>query len=181
MFRKNSPAISPNQSSAPSEPTNNPGIWPYLSLDTGEQLFISDVPQDTAIGSRVGDTEYLAQGPQTMLAALRLQFPNLEVIPFPSRVKSVLLATAGLAQDITLPDGTVAIIMRGNNDYYVSNNGNAEIPFAVVNEGVYSQSVFKPEGYVLYVGNMRALSLIAPNANTIVTIMCYPLTPMNPG
>jgi hypothetical protein len=68
--------------------------------------------------------------------------------------------------------------MRGNNDYYVSFNGGAGIPAV---GGADTQSVFRPEGYVWFVGGKRQISVIAPNTGTIVTLMCYPLVQIAPG
>lgn len=169
------PQLAPNQVRFPSSPVNDPVFSPMLRPDSNF-LVLSTVPQDTALGSLIGETEYSDQGPRDSLMALRLQFPHLEVIPFPSRVVCVALAQ-NVATDINIPDGTVGIVMRGNLDYYISANGGAAIPTV---GGPDTQSIYKPEGYIMYVGGKRQLSCIAPNAGTIVTFMCYPLVPLNP-
>lgn len=174
-MRQQDPPLAPNHSPFPSSIVNNPEFSPFLAHPGRPQISFDEVPELTALASGDGSTEYTPQGPYSNLIALRMQFPHLEVVPWPPRAKSIAL-TANVAQDLNLPDGTVAVIMRGNNDYYVSNAGNADIPTATND----SQSVYKPEGYMLYTGNIRSLSIIAPNGGTIVTILCYMLTAVNP-
>lgn len=173
--RQQDPPLAPNHSPFPSSIVNNPEFAPFLAHPGRAQISFDNVPEETALGSQIGDTVYAPQGPYSNLIALRMQFPHLEIVPWPPRAKSIAL-TANVAQDLTFPDGTVAIILRGNNDYYVSNAGNADIPTANND----SQSVYKPEGYVMYTGNLRSLSIIAPNGGTIVTALCYALTPVAP-
>jgi len=172
--------LQPNTSAFPSEVWNDPVMSPFSGME-GHRFYLSQTPLETGIGSPIGDKQFADQSAPDNLRALRLQFPFLEVIPVPARSVSVLLTNANVARDVQIPDGMVAIIMRGNNDYYVSFNGAAGVPVDIGNnQSLDTQSVYKPEGYLMYVGNKRSISVIAPNANTIVTFMCYPLVPINP-
>lgn len=174
-----SPRLSPNSTHFPSEPWNDPVFSPFLDMQ-GHTLYLDEAPKQTALGSDIGNTQFADQSAPDNLRALRLQFPFLEVIPVPARAVSVLL-TANTPTEVVIPDGMVAMIMRGNNDYYVSFNGAAGIPVVLGNnQTLDTQSIYKPEGYLMYVGNKKAFSVIAPNPNTIVTFMCYPLTPIRP-
>lgn len=174
--------LSPNQTPFPSSIVNNPQFAPFV--DAPDPAYFDQVNCDTAQSSPIGPVEYMDQGPRDMLMALRLQFPYWEVIPFPPRVKTVFLANANQAVDVRIPDGTVGIVMRGNLDYYVCNVGIATVPAAANansdDTSTECQSMYKPEGYIMYVGNLKSLSIVAPNANTIVTMMCYMLTGINP-
>lgn len=171
------PILAPNQGPFPSSINNNPEFQPLLQVG-GDRLNLGQVDGETTLGSPIGDIRYGDIGPRDSLMALRMQFPHLEIIPFPNRCKSLLL-TANVATDVNIPDGCAAMIVRGNNDYYMSNLGNADVPGGVTGDGE-SQSVYKPEGYIVYVANIRQLSVIAPNAGTIVTFMFFPLVPMHP-
>lgn len=176
----NTKPLAPNTTPFPSEPWNDPVMWPFVGME-GHRFYISDTPLETGIGSPIGEKQFSDQSAADNLRALRLQFPFLEVIPVPARAVSVSLA-ANTPTEVVIPDGMVAIIMRGNADYYVSFNGAAGIPVAIGNnQSLDTQSIYKPEGYLMYVGNKRAFSVIAPNAGTIVTFMCYPLVPINPA
>lgn len=174
------PILAPNQGPFPSSINNNPEFQPLLQVG-GERLNLGQVDGETTLGSPIGDIRYADIGPRDSLMALRMQFPHLEIIPFPTRCKSLAL-TANVAVDVSIPDGCAAMIVRGNNDYYMSNLGNADVPGAQVQTGTQqeSQSVYKPEGYIIYCANIRQLSIIAPNAGTIVTFMFFPLVPMHP-
>lgn len=168
--------LEPNETPWPSALWNNPELAPLLDTRQGERLSLGSVPEETAIGSLLDDTIYTNQGPNADLASLRLQFPFLQIIPFPPRAVSVKLTVASQAYNIDIPDGTSLIKMKGNGDYYVSQNGNAEVPFETPGGSIQSQSIYKPEEYLLYVGGIRQLSVISPFANTIVTVLCF----MNP-
>lgn len=167
--------LKPNTTHFPSEPTNDPVMHPFIGME-GHRLHFEHPLGVTALGSDIGCTDFADQSAPDNLRALRLQFPYLEVIPVPARSTSIALGTA-VSLDVAIPDGMVAMILRGNADYYVSFNGAAGIPTV---GGVDTQSVYKPEGYVMYVGNKRSFSAIAPNAGTIVTAMFYPLVPIRP-
>lgn len=171
--------LGPNQEPWPSSVTNNPQFSPFLVAP--DPAYFDQVDCDAGQRSHIGPTEFMDQGPRDMLMALRLQFPYWEVVPFPPRVKTVLLATANVAVDVKIPDGTVGIIMRGNGDYYVCNTGAATVPASASNDDNQDcQSMYKPEGYIMYVGNLKSFSIVAPNPNTIVTFMCYMLTGIQP-
>lgn len=167
--------LGPNQRPYPSSLANDPVFAPLLRPDS-DYLVLSTVPQEVAIGSSIGDIEYVDQGPVDNLIALRLQFPFMEILPFPARVVSVAL-NANTPTDVNIPDGTVGIVLRGNGDYFISLNGGAAIPTI---GGPDTQSIYKPEGYVMYVGGRHQLSVVAPNAGTVVSFMCYPLVAVQP-
>lgn len=173
MDRNDVAILGPNQGPAPSEPWNSPYRAPFLA-DPSTFIDLSTVPGETAIGTQLNQEMYMQQGPHNDLIAMRIQFPYLEIVPFPARAKSIL-CSANVARDLELPDGTVAIVIRGNDDYFVSMNGNADIP-TTDND---SQSVYKPEGYMIYVGNVHSMSVIAAQ-DTIVSVMCYPLQAIRP-
>jgi hypothetical protein len=107
----------------------------------------------------------------TALAALRAQNPFLPIVQFPNSTVAILLA-AGVAKDIQLPEGTKYIFLSGSNEYYVTRQGRAQIP--ADSNGDYQSGAFSnPEGFFLYVEEVRNISIVAVNEDTRVTIACY--------
>lgn len=107
------------------------------------------------------------------LSALRAQNPFLAIVPFPNSTENVLLP-AGVAHDINLPEGTKFISIRATSEYFVSRNGNAQIPVAAVagmNQETGSCS-FDPSQYI-YVEEVRQISIISRAADNAVCVSCY--------
>lgn len=148
--------------------TRNPMLWPFLSLEPGEQLDIGNVPEEAAISDPITGQLQTPQGVTNNLARFRVDFPNVPIIPFPNQVRTVALVQ-NIAQDIEIPDRVVAIMLRGSSDYFICNQGNAEIP-----ADKYSKSIYKPEGMLLYTGGIQTLSAITNNVGgCILTLMGY--------
>ncbi len=108
-----------------------------------------------------------AQSPHSDLAAIRMAFPFLEIMPFPAATVEVFLV-GGILQDLSLPEGAVLVQIAGNGDYWISHRGAAAIPDGVTNKG----SIFKPENKFFYCSGIRQISAIAANA-VIVQAYCW--------
>lgn len=147
-------------------PATNPFLFPFLGLAPGESLDLNPIPQETALSNPQDDEMFTPRGPINDLMRFRQQFPYVPIIPFPPQVRTVVLA-ANVAKDIDIPDVVVAVLLRGNADYYISNHGNAEIPI----DGL-SKSIYKPDGIMFFTGGIKNLSVIAPAA-CIVTLLGY--------
>jgi len=107
--------------------------------------------------------------PSDDMLSIREQFPFLPILPFPRIVRTYFLATANTAQDIDLSQ-FVIVAFRGNGDYYLCMDGAAVVPTAGIPA---TSSIYKPEGNFFYAGNMQSCSIVAPNANCIVTAYGY--------
>jgi hypothetical protein len=105
------------------------------------------------------------------LAALRAQNPFLPIIQFPNSSVTFVLA-ANAAIDIDLPQGTKYIYISGSDEYYISRQGKAQIPVSVTGDSE-SGSTQNPEGFFLYVEEIRQFSIVAVNADTRVSIGCF--------
>jgi hypothetical protein len=105
------------------------------------------------------------------LMALRAQMPFINIMPFPNTTISVQLQ-AGVRQDIQLPDQCKLIRFSDQGVYYVSKNGNAQIPVAGSGDALLTGTMYKPSDEWWYVEEVAQLSLIAA-ANTEVTIACF--------
>lgn len=162
--------VGPNQGFFPSHLTDSPFMWPYLQTGPGEILDVQAVPERSAVYDPATNEPFAPQGPVNMLARLRYEFPYVPFVPFPNQVRTIAL-TQNQPRDIIIPDGAAAIKFFGSGAYYVSNQGNAEIP-TVANDFT-SQSVYKPEHFAFYVAGVRTLSLISPDAGCVVTMIAF--------
>lgn len=104
------------------------------------------------------------------LAALRAQYPYLEIQPLPLSVIAAFL-DAGIERCVQLPASTQMIKFTSSaTPFYVMLQGKAQIPVTgndVTKPGVLAN----PQGWY-YVAEVGQVSLIAP-ANTIVSIHCH--------
>lgn len=175
-----------NNDPFPALPWNNPHVVPILGLgDTDHKISphpgtLDLTTVDNNAGVHVqGIGDVTPQGPNNDLAFLRSRFPFLPIMPFPNNVAGVFLPVALTPDEIQFPDGTTLVLFRGSNDYFVSLHGNAEVPSAANAPSAKSgglrtvKSIYKPEGFFFYVGNVKTVSVVAPNANTFVTVLCY--------
>jgi hypothetical protein len=105
------------------------------------------------------------------LSALRAQNPFLPIVPFPNSIINVMLPAGGSPLDIYLPEGTKYINIRATGEYFVSRNGNAQIPTSSVSNDGRGCS-FDSSQYV-YVEELRSFSIISSVANNSVCISCY--------
>jgi hypothetical protein len=108
--------------------------------------------------------------PTSDLMALRSQFPFLPVMPFPTVVKTVVLA-ANVAQDLVLADGTTVAMFFGSADFFLSREGNAVIPSSVNVAKAFS--IFKPDRFLWYTRGMQNVSVISATAGCTVQALCY--------
>jgi len=93
------------------------------------------------------------------LMALRAQNPFVEIIPFPNSGTSVRLV-ANVAQDIQIPSGTKYMMLRGDLAYFITRNGNAQVPGAAQNsDAAMMQS---PNNIKIYVEELQSFSVVAP-------------------
>lgn len=160
---------------------NNPFIWPYIGLEPGEALSIGPIPEETSVEDSITGDPITPQGPVNDLAILRHNFPFCPIIPFPNQVRTVALVQ-NVPKDIVIPDRVVMVMLRGSGNYYVSNNGNAEVPVAAQDNDSgtnAARSIFKPDGVFFYTGGIKSLSVITPDAGgCIVTLLGYAPTEM---
>jgi hypothetical protein len=105
------------------------------------------------------------------LSALRAQNPFLPIVPFPNSIINVMLPAGGSPLDIYLPEGTKYINIRATGEYFVSRNGNAQIPTSSISNDGRGCS-FDSSQYV-YVEELRSFSIISSVANNSVCISCY--------
>lgn len=154
-----------------------------LDLNTGDGMTISGHPPqnaDTANDTPAFPTTNLNEAvgvkgpvpdfsPSSALFRLRMRFPNLQIIPVPPATRTrILLANA--AQDMTLPDGTIAVLFFATAPFWVNFNGKAALPTA--NEE--GQSMFIPTNflYMMYVVGKGQISVFAEQPTT-VQAFCY--------
>lgn len=165
--------LTPNQSPYPSSITNTPEFAALLS-SPGAVMSIGTVKEEAAIAAPDGSTLYTPRGPINDLMSLRQRFPFLPILPLMGEGVAVFLA-AGVAQDLQIPDGASLMCIRGNNDFYISVHGNAEVPTATnaVPGPSQTKSFYAPQGFLYFVGGLSNFSVVAPNANTIVTACFY--------
>jgi hypothetical protein len=105
------------------------------------------------------------------LSALRAQNPFLPIVPFPNSIINVMLPAGGSPVDIYLPEGTKYINIRATGEYFVSRNGNAQIPTSSISNDGRGCS-FDSSQYV-YVEELRSFSIISSVANNSVCVSCY--------
>lgn len=97
------------------------------------------------------------------LMALRAQCPFIPIMQFPNSGVNVLLQ-AGVAQDINIPSEAKLAQFSGDQVYYVSRQGNAQIP--LVGQNSQSVALQNPESVFYYVEEVQSLSVISP-------VSCY--------
>lgn len=102
--------------------------------------------------------------PHNALLRLRMRFPNLQVIPVPNSTRTRILA-ANIAEDMSLPDGTLAVLFFATAPFWANFDGQARLPVAD-GEG---QSLFIPTNfpYMLYVMGKAQISVFAEQATTV--------------
>jgi hypothetical protein len=105
------------------------------------------------------------------LSALRAQNPFLPIVPFPNSIINVMLPAGGSPIDVFLPEGTKYINIRATGEYFVSRNGNAQIPTSTISNDGRGCS-FDSSQYV-YVEELHSFSIISSVANNAVCISCY--------
>jgi hypothetical protein len=163
--------LGPNQGPMPSYIGNDPVLSALIGTG-GAPLVLGDVNEESALTAPDRSTNLTPQGPVNNLMSLRAQFPFLPILPLPTAYESVHLA-ANTAEDIAIPSGASLMLLRGNADYYVATNGNAEVPSATNTAGNAgsnrAKSFYAPQGILLYVSGVNSISVISPDADTIVT------------
>lgn len=121
---------------------------------------------DTSAAQALDSLAHRMSNPKLM--ALRCQNPFIDIMPFPNKVVSVLLA-AGVPQDITIPSQAKLVRFSGNGEYYVSRNGNAQIPDGTPNTSD-SGSIMNPENNYWYVEEIQSLSVVSAIASVRLTV-----------
>ena len=125
---------------------------------------LSRVDQETVV-SNVANTmqDYSKRMFNEKLMALRAQNPFLGILGFPNGGFSVQLQP-GVAVDINLPSDVKLIFPSGDQVYYLSRNGTAQVPKAPTQgQGEYGVGSYQnPENVLLYVEEVSQLSVISP-------------------
>lgn len=93
------------------------------------------------------------------LMALRAQNPFIQIMPLPNHGTTVQLVP-GIPQDITIPTGAKLAYFSGDGLYYMSRNGNAQVPSATQDKE--SSSLMNFEQFAIYVEEVRSISVICP-------------------
>jgi len=165
----------PNNSPFPSQLTNSPFYAPFLQRPDGDALDMQPVPESTALVDMQTGQPLTPQGPNNFLAAMRHQFPYVAVKPFPTWEKTVFL-TSGVPKDIRIPGGVVFLSFNGSAPWLLSTKGNAQLPTAT--DGDDSASIYAPNNITWYCGNVRSVSVIAPDTGTLVSVTGHRFTEM---
>lgn len=92
---------------------------------------------------------------------------NIFALPISDTINSKALA-ASVEETITVPTGSRFVLFSGNNDFYVKSNATATIPIDI-SDG--SAPELNPTMRSVKGGDV--LHLVAPNANTLVTMSFY--------
>lgn len=137
-------------------------------LENGE---ISKLPEMTSLQPMPGGVELPAQNIETDLMALRASLPFVPMMKWPKSIVSVFLPTAGLAVDLTVPNGAVLGRFSGNADYFISAEGRAIVPGAAGFDPAQA-SIYKPEWNWFYIGGFSQFSVVSPVANAFVQLVC---------
>lgn len=98
------------------------------------------------------------------LMGLRANNPFLQFLPMPNSGFSIQLQP-GVSVDINLPSETKFVFPSGDQVYYLSRNGKAQVPGladAAGNGNYSAASIQNPEGTFLYVEEVQQLSVISP-------------------
>lgn len=112
------------------------------------------------------------QNPKLM--ALRAQNPFMVIDQMPDSNIGVVLS-AGAPVDIPLAAEIKMIRFSGNCEYYVSRNGNAQIPgtAGLSNPDLSGAcGMMNPEDRYFYVEEVTSISIVSPTAGK-VTIACF--------
>lgn len=168
--------LTPNQSAFPSAPWNSPQAASLLAFAGALAPDFGAVRPEVGVAAPDGSVNITPQGATNDLMALRAQFPFLPILPFPPQSWAKYLA-ANTAVECNIPDGCVLMLLRGNNDFYISIQGNAQVPDATNTSDSLgdssNKSFYAPQGILLYCGGMQRFSVIAPNAGTIVSAVFF--------
>lgn len=137
------------------------GNHPPQNADTA-----NDTPAfpTTSLNTAIGDRGPLPLfSPHNALLRLRMRFPNLQIIPVPNSTMTRILA-ANIAEDMKLPDGTLAVLFFATAPFWVNFDGAAKLPTGD-GEGM---SMFIPTNfpYMLYVMGKQQISLFAEQPTT---------------
>lgn len=98
------------------------------------------------------------------LAALRAQNPFITILTLPNSATTVALA-AGVAQYIDVPEGAKLMMLSGNDKYFLTRNGQAQLPTASVDKE--SGSIMNPEAVFWSCEDLKQISVIAQNATDL--------------
>lgn len=113
------------------------------------------------------------------LHRLRAALPFVPIMVTPHNVRNVLLAVAGKPAEIIIPDNAELAQWHGSDLFYISFQGNAELPSQNADTSGYLNttsevaSIMVPVGRSdlwYYVRRQRAISVIAPNPNVVVSV-----------
>jgi len=139
---------------------------------------LSEIPEEAAIATHVGDKQFVPRGPLHDLLILRQQYPFLPIMPLPPRVRTVIVTNIAQAVDLVIPDAAVLMQIRGSGVYYMSSNGGARVPDATDSQAARdssneNMSFYPADGMYWYIGGMKSISIAAPVVNTIVTAVFF--------
>lgn len=144
------------------------------NADTNSDTPVSGTPgfdpggKESAYAPGNGDVAMPVEGPRSLLHRLRMRFPGLPIIPLPDDVVSAAL-TANVAQDVNLPDATVAIMITSDVTIILNTASQARVPTGPADQGVY---LVQPCQFIFYVGAKKQISLLA-TATAKVGILCF--------
>lgn len=144
---------------------------PYFNTDPERAMKeISTVPELAGIRPMPGGVEFTAQNIDTDLMGLRAQMPFLPIAQWPKSIRGVFLPTAGVPGVIEIPSGAVLGRFTGTADYFVSMEGQAQIPTATTPSDI--GSIFRPEWAWWYIGGVTQPSIVSSVANAYVQLVC---------
>lgn len=106
------------------------------------------------------------QNVESDLAGLRAMLPFLPIMLTPRIIKTAFMAAANSPVDLEVPTSAALVKFRGPLDYYVSFGGRAVVPIA--GGDIDNASIYKPEGEWFYIGGVKSIGVVGPNANTLV-------------
>lgn len=144
------------------------------NADTNNDTPVSGTPgfdpggQSSAFAPGNGDVSMPVEGPRSLLHRLRMRFPGLPIMPLPDDVVGAALA-ANVAQDVNLPDATVAIMITSDVTIILNSASTARVPTGSADQGIY---LFPPTPFLFYVGAKKQISLLA-TVTAKVGILCF--------
>lgn len=173
----------PNNDHMPSLPWNNPEFAPLFGQPDPRAIQLGDVAEETAKNTLLGNHAFMPRGPLSDLHMLRTLYPFVPILPLPAVTSAIYLPTANVAGDLKVPNGMVMMIIRGNQDYYVSTSGAAKVP-TVANTGIAAggdicNSFFAPEGTYFYIGGLASISVVSPLNDTLISALFWPMLGAN--
>ena len=149
--------LKPNNSTFPSAPQND-------TNSLMDVVHFSGSPEMAAIGPEFDPLyeNYAPQGPQNALMAMREKFPFLPILPLPNSVVAFALV-ANQVQEVQIPTGMAMAMISGDAAYWVSLQGNAQLPAIGVNplDANQSRSFYRPDGIFFFIAGKSALSFIS--------------------